>query len=700
MADIRLTNGNDKYEHVQGSDWANIYGLDGDDELKVNHNAALIGGKGNDKLISTVSQDGRWGGHVGYWDSPNAVYVDLELGFAMDGWGTLDTLVGIRSVDLGGGGRSGDIALGDQYQNRFNIGNFNQAGNVYLDGRGGIDQVSFWQQKISDFKITVNADGSTVVFERNGYKATFVSIETFEFNRPDIPSERYSPQDLIDFSLIGEQTLIETLTHGWKANSLGAKQSLTYSFMQSQPDYVASQGISGFATASSSYQLAVRDILQRLGDQIGIGFLEVTESGTNVGQLRFGTSQQASTRGLSFIPGAVSDDKAGDVFLDFETTQKLAAGQEGYQVLLHEIGHALGLSHPLLQDDSSVRPMLLPKWQDPAYTVMADKASTSGLWQTWFGLLDIQALKKLYLDEVEKASSNQYKLQDNIGLSISTIDDAKGFDTIDLSSLSFGAYVDLRPSAISSVGMSPEGVPAQNNLILSADTFIEKVIGTKNDDVLKGNSQDNVFIAGNGNDLIDGRAGFDQVSYLETKATYKLYKSEWTGDWICEDAAFVLGSDTLMNIERVHFADTSVALDTEGNAGIVAKTLALTFGPNMVKDKAIAGIALYYMDELNYDFSRLMELGLAIRLGPTPSQSAFIDLLYSGLYGKAPTPTEVQKISNLLKGMSQTQLAVMSVQYDKPYLMNVALNIDSESQINLDLMGVAQTGLEYVVFNS
>jgi hypothetical protein len=87
-------------------------------------------------------------------------------------------------------------------------------------------------------------------------------------------------------------------------------------------------------------------------------------------------------------------------------------------------------------------------------------------------------------------------------------------------------------------------------------------------------------------------------------------------------------------------------------------------------------------------------------LGPTPSQSAFIDLLYSGLYGKAPTPTEVQKISNLLKGMSQTQLAVMSVQYDKPYLMNVALNIDSESQINLELMGVAQTGLEYVVFNS
>ena len=700
MADIQLTNGNDKYEHVQGQNWANIYGLDGDDDLKVNRNGVLIGGKGNDKLTSTVTDDGKWGGQVGYWDSPGAVYIDLELGFALDGWGTRDTLTGIREINFGGSNRHGDIGFGNQFDNRFYVSDFSQPGSIYIDGRLGNDTVGFWRQSVSDFNITVSADGSSVVFERNGYKATFVSIETIEFNRPDMPSQRYSPQDLIDFSLVGEQTLIETLAHGWKANALGPNQTLTYSFMTAMPAYAASQGITSFTAPSISYQSAVKGILQRLGNQIGIQFLEVAELGSSNGQIRFGTSQQSFTRGLSFIPGAVTDEKAGDVFLDLETTYKLAPGQEGYQVLLHEIGHALGLSHPLMVDDASTRPVLLPKWQDPAYTVMSDKASSSGLWQTWFGLLDIQALKKLYIAESDNAAASMYKFQDNIGLSITTIEDLKGFDTIDLSSLSFGARLDLMPSAISSVGLTLEGVPAQRNLIMSADTFIEKVIGTNSDDVLKGNYQNNQFIPNAGNDLVDGLSGFDEVNYLEKKSTYSLYKSEWTGDWICEDKSFILGSDTLKNIERIHFADTSVALDLDGNAGTVAKTLALTFGAGMLQDKAIAGIALYYMDDLDYDFARLMELGLAIRLGPTPSQSAFIDLLFTGLYGISPTSAQTQVVSNLLKGMSQTQLAVMSVQYEKPYLLNAALNVEWDSQINLKLVGLANNGFEYIVFGS
>ena len=50
--------------------------------------------------------------------------------------------------------------------------------------------------------------------------------------------------------------------------------------------------------------------------------------------------------------------------------------------------------------------------------------------------------------------------------------------------------------------------------------------------------------------------------------------------------------------------------------------------------------------------------------------------------------------------MSQTQLAVMSVQYEKPYLLNAALNVDWDSHIILELMGLANNGFDYVVFGS
>ena len=39
MADIRLTTNNDIYEHTKGKDWANIYGLAGNDKIIIHGNA-------------------------------------------------------------------------------------------------------------------------------------------------------------------------------------------------------------------------------------------------------------------------------------------------------------------------------------------------------------------------------------------------------------------------------------------------------------------------------------------------------------------------------------------------------------------------------------------------------------------------------------------------------------------------------------
>jgi hypothetical protein len=42
----------------------------------------------------------------------------------------------------------------------------------------------------------------------------------------------------------------------------------------------------------------------------------------------------------------------------------------------------------------------------------------------------------------------------------------------------------------------------------------------------------------------------------------------------------------------------------------------------------------------------------------------------------------------------------MSVQYEKPYLLNAALNVDWESKISTELVGLANSGFEYIVFGS
>jgi serralysin len=163
--------------------------------------------------------------------------------------------------------------------------------------------------------------------------------------------------------------------------------------MTAAPTYGGGEGGTGFTAPTEAYKLAVNIILGRLWLETGLSFTEVPDTATSYGQLRFGANQQAATKGYAFIPGQTSDAKAGDVWLDIETLQLLGQGQEGWEVLLHEIGHALGLSHP--KPESAAAPgttVLLNQWNDNSHTVMSSVQSPSKLWQSWFGALDIQAL--------------------------------------------------------------------------------------------------------------------------------------------------------------------------------------------------------------------------------------------------------------------------------------------------------------------
>lgn len=121
---------------------------DGDDTVYAAY-ALVIGGRGADRVVSIGE-----GTTVAYWDSPAGVVVDLAAGTARDGFGSIDTLEGIRVVQ---GSSHDDFLTGSSADEFFHGGLGN---NTYVGG-GGYDTVSYYFVKSGDAGIAYDAASDT-----------------------------------------------------------------------------------------------------------------------------------------------------------------------------------------------------------------------------------------------------------------------------------------------------------------------------------------------------------------------------------------------------------------------------------------------------------------------------------------------------------------------------------------------------------
>ena len=690
MADINLTEGDDTFEYEKGKPWVNIRALGGKDKITFHGNATVVGGAGDDTFINDAFD---WiSGSVAYWDSPGSVYIDLEEGYAQDGFGSRDTLVNIRSIHTSG--RSGDVVLGSSksdelWANGFKPGN-NNTGSIRVDLRGGNDTVSFYDVRLQDVKVTASVDGRTVtVTSSSGLQGVFSNVELLRFvqsNPSGDINQSYSVRDLIDFSKIGASTLIDQKTDGW---SNGTAKELTFSFMSAAPTYGGGEGGTGFTAANDAYKLAVNMSLGRLWLETGLSFTEVADTATSYGQLRFGANQQTTTKGYSYIPGQTPDARAGDVWLDLETLQLLSPGQEGWEVLLHEIGHALGLSHPKAESSVTTATVLLDEWNDNGYTVMSSLQSPSKLWQSWFGALDIQALQSLYGTGRPLATGNDtYMYGNSQGQSLSTLRDAGGTDFLDLSKNSLGAYVDLKPGSFSSIGITAQGYGAYNNVFIDSSTTIENVIGTAYDDVIFGNDANNLIYEWGGNDVIDGRGGVNTVVYLGKRSDYNINTSEIAKHWLVEAKNGAMGSDDLTNVKLLQFADAKVSLDVAGNPAMAAKLIGVILGGQWVSNVYIAGLALSILDNGSTP-SQLAKLGLDsamfVGMAGSAGNKDFYSMVYKNVYGALPDAATLQSAMTQLDSGSKTQADIVLQMLDT-----------TQNLKNIDLVGIQLHGFDYL----
>ncbi|WP_295523712.1 M10 family metallopeptidase [Limnohabitans sp. Rim8] len=676
MADILLTEQDDVYTVVQGVSWGNIKALAGNDTVTLLNGSNVLGGAGNDTIINKTGHNSC---AAVYWDSPRAIDVNLATGVAQDGWGSTDTLVDIHNVHTSG--RHGDRVIGSDLDDQTWINGFWMQGTALIDLGLGHDRVTL-HGKLTDYQLQISGDGRSFSLARNGYTATVMNVETLGFWDGNQNTD-LNVSNLIDFSKVGVRTLIQNNNDAWSSNAQGV--TLTYSFMDVAPPYFVAAGATGFVAASAGYQAAVRNVLSRLSQETGLRFTEVADTAAAFGQLRFGANQQTSTKGIAFTANPANGDLAGDVWMDVDSLAQLTEGSEGWQALLHEIGHALGLVHP--ETDLAAPTVLLSRWDHNGYTLMSETQSPNGLWQSWYGVLDLQALRSLYGPGAATPSpgNNWHTLTDQQGLKLGTLSDASGHDTLDLSKLSQGAYVELVPGSFISVGVSASGGASLNNLYIDSTTLIEDVVGTAYDDVLIGNSANNRFTPGTGNDMVDGAGGFNTVQMSAVRSAYRLSVDEQTGRVLIQSVDGASGADELQNIHRVFFADCAVALDMAVTGSTVAKVLGAVFGKKAVADRTFAGIGVTLLDQGDTPES-LMDKALNFRLGNDFSVQAEVKLLFENLIGRAPNAAEASYYEGLVTNGVHTfnSLAWMAA--------NTSFNTD-----NIQLAGLMQTGLDYAV---
>lgn len=143
------------------------------------------------------------------------------------------------------------------------------------------------------------------------------------------------------------------------------------------------------------------------------------------------------------------------------------------------------------------------------------------------------------------------------------------------------------------------------------------------------------------------------------------------------------GTDSLENIQRVQFSDFAISYELNGSAGTIMKTLGAVFGKDSIKNKEYAGIGLDLLDKgMSYDTLA----GLALSAAKASTNDQIVTTLWTNIVGSAPSTADKAPFIKMLEdGMAPGTLARIAAD-------------SSINTTNINLVGLAQTGIEYTPF--
>jgi hypothetical protein len=393
------------------------------------------------------------------------------------------------------------------------------------------------------------------------------------------------------------QSVLDNPLVRWNGGqSLGTPVTVTYSFPETMPSDFAEGHEVGFKPFSEAQKAATRQVLQDISSFSHISFLETAG---DTGSIRFGTTNQTNSGGVTYANDTDGLLTRTDIALDNSNTSNanVAVGTYGYFTLIHEIGHALGLKHPgdYNAGGGGAPPPYLPSSQDAIiYTVESYNSTTDYLdlspsaYQLAKTMMafDIAAVQYLYGTNSGTRTGN-----DTYGFdagTIYTIWDGGGTDTLDVSSWTAGVTLNLNPGTVSYsglVGTDTLGANLRPRVAIAFDCVIENATGTAFADLILGNAAanslqggagndrieggggDDLLAGGAGNDTLLGAAGTDTAIYTGARAQYLLSATEL--GWQISGPE---GTDTLDGIEYARFSDQFLWLNNQSPTGSVTVT--------------------------------------------------------------------------------------------------------------------------------
>ena len=465
---------------------------------------------------------------------------------------------------------------------------------------------------------------------------------------------------------------------------LGTTKTWNYSFPSTQPSYDTDLDNAKGWTAFTDTQIArTKQALELITNIFDFKFVE-SNNPSALNTFTFANNIQSDSAAYAQLPSKYFF--GSDIFIDkSDGIDKFSDGTYGALTLIHEIGHALGLKHPFAGKDN-VTPYLPTAENKTLWTLMSYESSPDQ-YSFNFSPLDIAALQYIYGPSTKARTGNDnYAISQN---SYNFIWDGVGIDTLDASALTQGATLYMTPGYWSFVGSARAStITSAGQATVNFGTVLENLIGSAFADNLHGNDVNNVInggagndqiTGGGGNDNIDGGIGIDIAIFSGASKGYKI-STEATSVLVIGDA-ITDGIDTLLNIERIRFSDKSIAIDLNGNAGISAKVIGAVLGKTQVQNSSYVGLGLSYLDK-GMSYSDLSALALTA-VGAT-TNDAVVSTLWKNVIGTdATAEIKAPYIKMLTDGMKVGDLVVLAAD-------------TSFNTTNINLVGLAQTGIEYL----